>query len=289
LREALPDFRPTSLIDVGAGPATASFAAVEAFASLDELRLFDVNTRFRALAIQLMEAAESAALRNASYRLGDALALLREAATRPADLVIASYMAGEIPAGEIASIAKALWEATASVLVVIEPGTPAGYARVMAIRSELLAARLGDEAQDSARDAVQGHAQGGAQDCQDRAQSRAQDCVYVAAPCPHELSCPLTGADWCHFAQRLSRRRSHLQVKGVAVPYEDEKFSYVVLSRLAPARIDARVLAPPEITKAMITSKLCTPDGLVRDVAARRNGAAYRRRKDWRAGDAVTR
>jgi ribosomal protein RSM22 (predicted rRNA methylase) len=264
--ETLPDFRPTSLIDVGAGPATASFAAIEAFASIEEVRLFDANARFRALALQLMGAADSPALRNASYQHGDARTLLGEAAIRPADLVIASYLAGEIPASEIASLAKALWPATAAVLVIIEPGTPAGYTRVMAIRNELIAANL-----------------------KEGVGAEARQSAYVAAPCPHERGCPLTGSDWCHFAQRLPRLRDHLQVKGVAVPYEDEKFSYVALSRLTPERIDARVLAAPEITKGSITSKLCTVEGLVWDVAARRDGAAYRLRKDWHWGDAVPR
>ena len=283
---ALPDFRPTRLIDVGAGPATASFAAVEAFASLDELRLFDANARFRALGLQLREAAESAALRNASYRLGDARTLLGEAASRPADLVIASYMAGEIPAGEIASFAKALWIATASVLLVIEPARRRAMPASWRSAASCLPRAFVMKRSIAPAAATRHRARSGAQD---HAQVRVQDRVYVAAPCPHELSRPLTCTDWCHFAQRLPRRRDHLQVKGVAVPYEDEKFSYVVLSRLAPEWIDARVLAPPVITKGAIISKLCTPDGLVRDAAERRNGAAYRRRKDWRWGEAVTR
>jgi ribosomal protein RSM22 (predicted rRNA methylase) len=113
--------------------------------------------------------------------------------------------------------------------------------------------------------------------------------AHVAAPCPHDTGCPLIAPDWCHFAQRLPRSRDHLQIKGVEVPFEDEKFSYVVLVRSPPRRIDARVLAPPVVTKAAVTAKLCTANGVVRDVLARRDGAAYRRHKSWRWGDAVDR
>jgi ribosomal protein RSM22 (predicted rRNA methylase) len=112
--------------------------------------------------------------------------------------------------------------------------------------------------------------------------------AHVAAPCPHERDCPLVAPDWCHFAQRLPRSRDHLQVKAAAVPFEDEKFSYVVLSRAPPRRRDARVLAPPRVTKSAVTSKLCTTQGLVGDTAARRDRDAYRQRKSWRWGDGVT-
>jgi hypothetical protein len=105
---------------------------------------------------------------------------------------------GELAPGECAGFAQALWAATAQALVVIEPGTPAGYGRIMQTRSLLVAAS-----------------------------------AHVMAPCPHERNCPLAAPDWCHFAQRLPRSRDHLRVKAAAVPFEDEKFSYVVLSHAA--------------------------------------------------------
>jgi ribosomal protein RSM22 (predicted rRNA methylase) len=73
------------------------------------------------------------------------------------------------------------------------------------------------------------------------------------------------------------------------VPFEDEKFSYVVLSRAPPRHVDARVLAPPEVTRSAVTAKLCTAQGVVTNSAARRDGDAYRRRKSWRWGDGISR
>jgi ribosomal protein RSM22 (predicted rRNA methylase) len=244
------DFEPRSLLDVGAGPGTAAFAAAEAFAGLTDIRLVEANTQMRQLGSALLAAATSPALRAASYR--GSLAL--PPATVPADLVVASYVAGEVARGDIANFAQALWAATAQALVVIEPGTPAGYGRVIEIRSLLIAAG-----------------------------------AHVAAPCPHEHDCPLVAPDWCHFAQRLPRSRDHQRIKGASVPFEDEKFSYVVLTRSPPRGIDARVLAPPRVTKSAVTAKLCTAQGVVTDSAARRDGDAYRRRKSWRWGDGVIR
>src|ERR1700722_5943352 len=53
LWEIRPDFAPTSLLDVGAGPGTATWAAAEAFSSLKEFTLLDANSALRALALDL--------------------------------------------------------------------------------------------------------------------------------------------------------------------------------------------------------------------------------------------
>src|ERR1700691_458857 len=51
LREVHADFAPKSLLDVGAGPGTATWAAAEAFASLEDFTLLDANRALRALAL----------------------------------------------------------------------------------------------------------------------------------------------------------------------------------------------------------------------------------------------
>ncbi len=249
LRE-VGNFAPRSLLDIGAGPGTAAFAAMQALPSLAEIRLVEANPAMRALGNELIAQSDQPALRTASYVPPPE----RDATGAAADLVTASYVVGEIAPAQRTAFARTLWAATAQALVVIEPGTPAGYERIIELRSLLTA-------------------QG----------------AHVAAPCPHDHDCPLTAPDWCHFAKRLPRSRDHLQVKGAEVPFEDEKFSYVVVVRHPPARIDGRVLAPPVVTKGEVTAKLCTADGVVQDVAARRDAATYRRNKSWRWGDAVDR
>src|SRR3981081_3350914 len=92
LRQITPDFAPKSLLDVGAGPGTASWAAAEAFLSLQKFDLVDANTALRALALDL--ASGNARLRDMTYARGDARAALAEAMA--ADLVVASYVMGEL-------------------------------------------------------------------------------------------------------------------------------------------------------------------------------------------------
>ena len=130
LCEIRPDFAPTSLLDVGAGPGTATWAAAEAFPSLQTFTLLDANDALRTLALDLV--GESARLRDIRYERGDARAAL--ASAEPADLVVASYVIGELGEAERTALACAMWQKTRDTLLVVEPGTPAGYARIIALR-----------------------------------------------------------------------------------------------------------------------------------------------------------
>jgi ribosomal protein RSM22 (predicted rRNA methylase) len=248
LREIRPDFSPTSLLDVGAGPGTATWAAAAAFPSLRSVRLLDVNPALHALALEL--AGGSTGLRDMKYELGQARGLLAD--TEAADIVIASYMIGELGDAERATLAELLWDKTRDTLLVVEPGTPAGYARIIALRAQLIEAG-----------------------------------AHVAAPCPHDEKCPLVPPDWCHFTRRLPRSRAHKQLKAAELPYEDEKFIFVALTRAPAARRYARVLAQPVVTKVAVTAKLCTVDGLANAVVPRRDKPVYARFRKYDWGDAI--
>ncbi|MFL6792588.1 MAG: small ribosomal subunit Rsm22 family protein [Bradyrhizobium sp.] len=248
LRDIRPEFAPASLLDIGAGPGTATWAAAEAFSSLRRFTLLDANDALRALALEL--ARNSAHLRDMKYEPGQASRLLGD--TEAADLVIASYMVGEIGDAERQTLAEHMWAKTRDTLLIVEPGTPAGYARIIALREQLIMAG-----------------------------------AHVAAPCPHDGKCPLQAPDWCHFTQRLSRSRAHKQVKGAELPFEDEKFAYVALTRTPLLRRPARVLAQPAVSKVEVTAKLCTPEGLAITKVPRRTKADYARARRWRWGDAA--
>jgi ribosomal protein RSM22 (predicted rRNA methylase) len=249
LYEVTPQFAPTSLLDVGAGPGTATWAAAEVFPSLKSFTLLDANHALRNLALDL--ARNSTRLHDVKYERGEARTTLAGAAA--ADLVVASYMVGEISDAQRSALAEAIWAKTRDTLLIIEPGTPAGYARILALRQQLIA--MG---------------------------------AHVAAPCPHNGKCPLAAPDWCHFTQRLPRSRAHKQIKGAELAFEDEKFAYVALTRAPGAQHPARVLAQPVVGKVEVTAKLCTPDGLVIAKVPRRAKSDYARAKRWRLGDAVT-
>src|SRR6202035_4061931 len=68
LCEITPDFAPKNLLDVGAGPGTATGPAAQAFSSLQDFALLDANVALRALALDLV--AGSARLRDSRYQQG---------------------------------------------------------------------------------------------------------------------------------------------------------------------------------------------------------------------------
>jgi ribosomal protein RSM22 (predicted rRNA methylase) len=249
LIEMHPEFAPKSLLDIGAGPGTATWAAAEAFPSLQSFTLLDANDALRKLALDLLS--KSGRSSHINYERGEARALLAKADAT--DLVVASYVISEMSEAERTALARLMWEKTQDTLLVVEPGTPAGYKRIIALREQLIASG-----------------------------------AHVAAPCPHDGPCPLAPPDWCHFTQRLARSRAHKQVKGAEVPFEDEKFAYVALKRAAIPQRPSRVLAQPAVGKAEVSAKLCTPGGLEIARVARRDKAAYAEARRWRWGDAVS-
>jgi len=248
LAGARPGFAPKSLLDVGAGPGTATWAAAEAFSSLQSFALLDSNGALRALALDL--GSGSVRLRNIEYEHREARAVLADSV--PADLVVASYMIGETSDAERRALAELMWAKARDTLLIVEPGTPAGYRRIIALREQLIASG-----------------------------------AHVAAPCPHDGKCPLTAPDWCHFTQRLPRSHAHRQIKGAELPFEDEKFIYVALTRAPLAEHPARVLAQPAVSKVEVSAKLCTTDGLAIAKVPRRAKADYARARRWRWGEAV--
>jgi ribosomal protein RSM22 (predicted rRNA methylase) len=248
LCEIRPDFAPQSLLDVGAGPGTATWAAAQAFETLNIFAAIDTNPALRMLALDL--ARDDARLSGLRYIGSEASVGLHDGPN--ADLVIASYVFGELSADRQATLADLTWRKTADTLLVVEPGTPTGYRRILDIRQRLIARG-----------------------------------AHVIAPCPHDNACPLTAPDWCHFVQRLPRLRAHKHLKGAELPFEDEKFCYVALSRTPAQQHPARVLAQPLVTKVAVTAKLCTPQGLVPATIPRRDKSGYARYRKFDWGDAV--
>ncbi|WP_062016844.1 small ribosomal subunit Rsm22 family protein [Aureimonas sp. AU4] len=245
LAQAMPDLAPASLLDAGAGPGTALWAAAEVFSTLEAAELLEASPAIRAVGERLAE--EAFAFRP-TWRAAD---LLADPTGEPADLVTVSYVLDELPPSRIGPLCEALWSRTRRVMLVVEPGTPAGWRRVLAVRDRLLA-------------------QG----------------ARVAAPCPHEAACPIREPDWCHFARRVARSRIHLRTKGAEVPFEDEKFSYVALVREAPSGRVSRVLAPPRGGSGKVQLKLCRPDGSAGEaLVTRREGERFRRARRVEWGD----
>lgn len=246
--ESLPDFQPRSLLDVGAGPGTALWAASDCWPELETATLIEASAAIRAVGTQL---AAVNRLKSIDWRDKN---LVRDRLELPkADLVSIAYVLDELAEGERSRLIEQLWSATNEMLVIVEPGTPAGWQRIRTARSELIS--LG---------------------------------ARLAAPCPHQKDCPLHEPDWCHFAQRVARSKIHRLTKDADVPWEDEKYIYLVATRSQPEAMMARVIAPVKIGGGKVQLKLCRDDGSMSEgLVTKREGDLFRwaRRADW--GDAT--
>ncbi|GGW91676.1 rRNA methyltransferase [Streptomyces malachitofuscus] len=242
--DAVPGWVPGGHVDVGGGTGAAAWAVSATWDGERPVAVLDWAEPALALGREL--AAANPALRAARWqrsRIGTALTI------ESTDLVTVSYVLNELTAPDRAALVDAAARA-AQAVVIVEPGTPDGYTRVIEARDRLLSAGF-----------------------------------HVAAPCPHSAACPIApGTDWCHFSARVSRSSLHRQVKGGSLAYEDEKFSYVAATRVPVAPAPARIVRKPQIRKGQVLLDLCEKDpSLRRTTVTKRHGDLYRaaRDTDW--------
>jgi ribosomal protein RSM22 (predicted rRNA methylase) len=157
-----------------------------------------------------------------------------------------SYVLGEL----VEQTVGRLWEQAADTIAFVEPGTPAGHRRILAARAAVIAA-------------------GG----------------FTVAPCPHDLPCPLPDEDWCHFGVRLPRSKLHRRAKGVELGYEDEKYSYAVLSREPVRKAAARIIRQPQLRSGHVNLVTSEPAGIRQRTVSRKQGALYKNARDAAWGD----
>lgn len=240
-----PDWQPRSLLDLGAGPGTAVWAALKVFPSIQEITLVERESRIVEAGRRLAATSQVRAIRDAVWLQSD----LREANVPDVDLVVVSYALGEMAARDRPAAVTFAWSHAKDVLVIVGPGTPADFATILSARTQLLDAG-----------------------------------AHIVAPCPHETLCPMNGTrDWCHFAQRLERTSDHRRLKSGDLSYEDEKFSYLVVSGHAVPKASARIVRHPQKHGGHVQLSLCTNDGLKQATITKSQGDKYRlaRKAEW--------
>lgn len=248
LRRRAPDVELSSLLDLGAGPGTALFAAAETFPTLRAATLLEADPQWLGTGKQLGSGSRLAAVRDARWIQRD---LRASGQLQPDDVVVISYALGELEPAAADGVIRRAWHAAGKFLVLIEPGTKRGFAGINAARSLLIA-------------------QGG----------------EILAPCPHKSVCPLeAAADWCHFSQRLERTSQHRRIKSGSLGYEDEKFSYLIASRLDLPPAQARIVRHPLKHSGHVQLELCTVEGLVRKTVTKSNREAYKRARQAEWGE----
>ncbi len=251
--DAVPEFAPRELLDLGAGCGATSWAAMETFPSLQNLLLIERDRGMIALGREFAAQSGSEALRRANWIGGD-FSDVKKLAELPAhDLVVMSYSLSECDKNQRRSTLESAWQVARQALILIEPGTPEGFGVVRDSREQIIEAG-----------------------------------ARLLAPCPHSRTCPMQAPQWCHFSVRLERSKRHRAAKDADLGWEDEKFSYAVFTK-SPVSIDSspsRIIGEPRRSKSGIAVSLCTDQGLQNIVIPKRDREkfALARRLDW--GDA---
>lgn len=234
---SLDGLNPVSMIDAGAGPGTASWAAADRWDTLTDIVQWERDPGMIAM---------GKALGTPGHYEEKDLATPFETS---ADLVVMAYALNEFPEEMVLPLVERLWASTNMALVLVDPGTPAAWQRMMIARRHLIS--LG---------------------------------AHLVAPCSHEEDCPLPEGDWCHFIRRVPRTRLHREVKGGERSFEDEKFTCLVFTRQPLPRV-SRILRRPEYQKNLVRVSLCTPMGIQTRNITKSQKSEYKKARDAVWGD----
>ncbi|MGV3523443.1 MAG: small ribosomal subunit Rsm22 family protein [Candidatus Sericytochromatia bacterium] len=219
LQGAQPDWTPGSLLDLGAGPGTASLAALALWPELKQLTLVEQDRHMIAAGRELLQALAPA---TQAQWLARALPGL-PAPQSQNELVVAAYVLNEMPEAARDQLIHNVLARRPTALALVEPGTPTGFRHLLAARADFLAAGW-----------------------------------QIWAPCPLTGPCPLPADDWCHFAVRVPRSRLHRQLKEGVHGHEDEKYACLIVGpQAAPHPAPSRIVRHPQPGKGHIELTLC--------------------------------
>jgi ribosomal protein RSM22 (predicted rRNA methylase) len=228
-----------SLLDLGAGPGTSWWAARSLWSQLPPITAIEREAIFIELGKKMgVEAA---------WIQGN---LLSFEAFEAHDWVLFSYSLTEIAENEIPLLLKTSWQAAKKGLIIVEPGTPASFRRLISARNLLISWG-----------------------------------ASILAPCPHVQPCPLKSDDWCHFSVRLERSFLHRYAKEADLPFEDEKFSYLIVTKEPQPAPQARILRHPERRSGHVVLPLCSSNGLQNATISRRHKEVYKKARKAEWGD----
>ena len=247
----IPDWQPTSMLDIGSGPGTALWAATAQWPTLKKLVAWERESAFIDLGKQLIRASDTPVLRATTWHkvtLGGKLPDDSETY----DLIVFGHVLNELPEMLRNDIVTLAWQHCSGMLLIVEPGTSAAFPIVRAMREYLLT--LG---------------------------------AQTIAPCAHNLACPLVD-DWCHFPQRLERPSFQRRAKFASAGWEESKFSYAAMARFpADSPIWGRLIHQPHKLKYEVSLPVSSKEGIVNVEIPKSERDAFRNASKYEWGDVI--
>lgn len=234
--------RASSLLDLGAGPGTTLLAMMELGWEVKSATLLELSQEFIELGKRWLPS-------STVWKKSD----FTKSETFPeSELVTLCYSLGEIAERDLNPLLTKAWTATKNSIIIVEPGTPRGFKRMLYARDYLISCG-----------------------------------AHMVAPCPCNLPCPMPKNDWCHFSARIERTSLHRRMKSAQLGYEDEKFSYIILAKAPASSCAARLIKSPGIHPGRITLTLCAPEGIQNKIALKKDGEFYKHAKKLNWGDSI--
>lgn len=172
--------------------------------------------------------------------------------TEKYDLVVTSYMLNEISDEQKGTIIEKLWKISNKMLLIVEPGTVEGYKNIINAKQKLI--DMG---------------------------------AKIIAPCKND-ECKLPKDDWCNFSCRVQRTKIHKELKEGNVPYEDEKYMYLAVSKEEFDKTDKkRILRHPMIYSGFIKLKVCDEDNIREITISKKDKEKFKIARKSKAGDLI--
>ena len=246
LRELPTDFLPQRVLDLGAGPLTALFALLSRYQhfSYEAIEPHPFMYKMAKNVQENMELPCHIQLHNKTLEHF----LPSE---RPYDLVIASYVLGEV--NHLEKMLLLIFQAVEKFGLIVLPGTPIDFDIIKRMRSLIK---------------EQGY--------------------FIVAPCGTDGPCPLSDAKerWCHFSVHVKRSTLHTKLKKGSLPFEYEKFTYLLFAK-DPALQKKRLLSQPLHHKGHVTTELCCDQGRIQHIVSRKNKDLFKKVQKLHWGDAL--
>lgn len=222
----------SSILDLGSGSGAALWAASEIFKTVKSYTLLERDSRLITIGKELVKDSEISF--DLKWVCEDYTMKIE---TESHDLVVISYSLGEVDSKKWEQVLLCAIERAKKYVVILEPGTPLGYKKLMKMREFLI-----------------------------------KQGLYMVAPCPHNKPCPMLDKQWCHFSQRLPRTVLHKNLKNATLGFEDEKFSYIVVAKERYIKEGYRIINTPLRRSGFVELDVCsTHEGLLKKKTSKKD------------------
>jgi ribosomal protein RSM22 (predicted rRNA methylase) len=197
----LPDFKPTSVLDYGAGLGSCIWAALDSFGdSLVKLAAVEPNRDMRRLGKFITANLKKEIVWAESLTMIPGTGVDRG----KFDVIFLSHVLQEVPTAKLRlMIIDTLWNRLNEdgCFIVIEPGSPKGYRFIYDLRTWVI--------------------------------NKSRDDANIVAPCPHHYECPLASKnkDWCHFSQLSYKWHKDVIHKTNENNIHNDKFCYMIIKK----------------------------------------------------------